>query len=363
MFPIVAYTEGSELPDHDIMYIITKKGMMLKKSIGFFESLAPIKEVSTLDALSSYAKLNIEKIPQKEFCKIVSFFKWAYKKYHSEAIVILHYNDDKKDWKIECPEQIVSAGSVSYEASTAKSLSGYVRIGTIHSHGSMSAFHSGTDDNDEREWDGLHITFGRMNEDFIGIATSIVANGTRFTVKAEDYIDGIGIDKPEPAKIHNAKSVIGRYPYQTYQQNDRYGVIGKFIKGFPQSWQKKTEDTFAAYATKYPVNNLYATNRQFANRITPRSGPIGRTTTFTHNPTVVHGRRVVGNFPKVDYTEFEFHPCSDCIYKDYKLEMEDDSDDGEDIDNDIDEAIENSDGTISAEELQELMDLKNPSQR
>jgi len=111
--------------------------------------------------------------------------------YKSEAIVLLFYNKEKKTYKVYVPEQEVSAAHCSYKIE--KTIKDYMLIGSIHSHASMSAFHSGVDVDDEEKFDGIHITVGKVDEEFFDIVSSIAINGTRVPVVAADYIDGLEV--------------------------------------------------------------------------------------------------------------------------------------------------------------------------
>lgn len=133
--------------------------------------------------------------PLEQLHNTMAYFKAIYDKYGTEACVLLMFNNETKEWRTLKVLQIgASAGSVTYiypsngpsknkpktkEIFEDKRLSklqlkvwdkyqelykeGFRIIGTIHSHGNMNAFHSGTDDNDEYNFDGLHITIGKVN--------------------------------------------------------------------------------------------------------------------------------------------------------------------------------------------------------
>lgn len=198
MFKIHINDEKTDLPEDDIFYIVAKEGIFLKKKLGIMESIAPVKNVSTLQSIASYARMHINKIPSTTFAKIVDFFKKVYQQFHGEAIVLLFYNEETGKYRIVPPHQKVSGAALQYNRGV--SIEGWTMIGTIHSHGSMSAFHSGTDHDDEETFDGLHITVGYVTNDKFSLSASIIANGFRAMVDPEDYINGIKkvseIDKP-----------------------------------------------------------------------------------------------------------------------------------------------------------------------
>ena len=128
-------------------------------------------------------KIKLPKIPSKIFNKIKYFFQEVYKKHRSEVAILLWYNFGEKEWLIEVPKQSVSGASVKYERDEEKinenTKSGFTCVGSIHSHCEMSAFHSGVDDADEYNFDGLHITIGKV--------ISNPEYACRFIIKNQEY--------------------------------------------------------------------------------------------------------------------------------------------------------------------------------
>lgn len=206
MFPIILNDGINPFPDDDIYYIVCKEGVYLKKKLGVMESIAPVKTISILKSIQTMAKMHIKKIPAIKAQQIINFFKAVYEEHHAEAIVLLFYNQDKKQYKIICPHQEVSGGGADYTKGIV--IENYDMIGTIHSHASMSAFHSGIDDADEKNFDGLHITFGDMRDDDISVSASIVANGLRVIVDPRSYINQIEmtVDVNEEEKVPYSRS-------------------------------------------------------------------------------------------------------------------------------------------------------------
>lgn len=91
----------------------------------------------------------------------ISFFRKIYEMHKSEAALILYW--DKTTFKWSCPKQTVSGASVRYEEEHPGD--GWIPILHMHSHASMSAFHSGVDDKDEVNVDGYNITIGKLQDD------------------------------------------------------------------------------------------------------------------------------------------------------------------------------------------------------
>jgi len=111
--------------------------------------------------------INVPKIPASVIDEVLNFFRSVYNEHDSEAAVLLWYNNKQKKWYVEVPEQTVSGASVDYKRDEQESIKlqsrNFFIVGTIHSHCNMDAFHSGTDDDDEFSFDGIHITIGHIN--------------------------------------------------------------------------------------------------------------------------------------------------------------------------------------------------------
>jgi len=144
-----------------------------------------------------------EKWKEFEFTKdqmlyVMKYFQDIYNKYKVEAAVVLMLNVELKKWEILFVPQVdCGHASVNYllpkpitavfpdkqkrlyeavfEDKQAEALmekaceefnrllnSGYTVYGTIHSHCDFAAFHSGVDDADETNFDGIHITIGNV---------------------------------------------------------------------------------------------------------------------------------------------------------------------------------------------------------
>ena len=130
-----------------------------------------------------------KKIPSWIINFALKYFKEIFDSVGTECGLLLMYNKDKNDWNILVPLQInATSGHFDYFRPSAtipdtikdnkeyvkvyndvlneynKMVErGYILAGTIHSHCDFDAFHSGVDDSDESNFDGLHITIGHVN--------------------------------------------------------------------------------------------------------------------------------------------------------------------------------------------------------
>lgn len=306
MFKIIHLDGTQKIPDDDICYILAKGGTYLKKKVGLIESLTPVKQISILEDVQPYARMDIPKIHGEDFGKIMSFFKKVYEEYRSEAIVLLYYNSKKSTYTIHVPFQKVNGGSVDYVKGI--SLPNHIQIGTIHSHANFSAFHSGVDDKDEEHFDGIHITIGDNMDQFPSIAASIVVNGTRFQISPIDYITKMEVVeytkyfpqmfRPSFVEINGEKEykkdVKSSLGYQLF--------IAEEDKAFDPKWLEMVEDsrparTITNYLDVFQQGNGF--------------GGVTRVPQTLWDITKKHK----SNRPKYD-------PCSTCVFKNYKSNEE-----------------------------------------
>jgi hypothetical protein len=194
---IVVYDEGVELPKHGTYYVVAGNGFFIRKEappiIGFFR----VEKIPTLPNLEykQWVRSNIPQVPMQHIVRIKEFFRRVVDKFYSEACTVLYYNRSCNDWKVYVPPQVVSHAGVKYRRGQMNvglpEYDGYLRVGTIHSHCDFGSFHSGTDVNDEMDFDGIHGTFGHNDKDDFSITASIVINGQRMEVDPLWLFDGI----------------------------------------------------------------------------------------------------------------------------------------------------------------------------
>ncbi len=111
-------------------------------------------------------KLNLPKPSIKYFIQIVEMFKYIYGKIKSELTLNLYYHKPSRKFHLEIMEQDVSPGASNYKYGSMENNMSYIRYLQIHSHHSMSANFSDTDDKDERN--AIMCFFGvigKLNED------------------------------------------------------------------------------------------------------------------------------------------------------------------------------------------------------
>lgn len=308
------------IPEDETCYIIAKGGMYLRKKLDLIESLTPVDKISFLEDVPVFAKLNIPKISLIMFGNILAFFKEVYRLYHSEAVVLVFYNKNNKTYKLYIPEQEVSGGSVSYKSD--KTIKDHMLVGTIHSHSSMTAFHSSVDVGDEKNFDGIHITIGKINEcPMFDICASVVANGLRIPVPPEDYIEGLEVreyTKYFPHMFRPAfEEINGEKVYKnTVKTTIDYTITDSSddILSFNPKWLDKVKEKV------YPVSGL---SRYMY--VDGKLVKIGGERSEIKRDYQYYGEHFFG-YDDFDYAKLVSasqpkNPCQTCIYRNEKINL------------------------------------------
>lgn len=196
LFPVYLFEEGFEPPKSGTYYLVTKTGIYLHKETKAGNALVSVKGIPWLQEPTMEFRLKLPKIPGRIIGQALTFFRKVFQAYKSEAYVTLLYSAKLDQYRLWCPQQKVSAGSVNYDRTDQPSFedrqaNDWQMVGTIHSHCDFSAFHSGTDTHDESTFDGVHITLGHVNRPQFSMCASIAINDKRETLEPENCCTGV----------------------------------------------------------------------------------------------------------------------------------------------------------------------------
>lgn len=170
-------------------WLITNAATYLiqKNSAGFFGTKKSDEGIPTLPKTTypeCFFELAYGKIPNAILEQILAFFREIMKRHNdAEAFIQVYWDKTESKYIIHVPKQRISKAAVSYTAEdnlNVKDSSRYVFVYECHSHNSMGAFWSGTDDRDEKEL-RIYGVFGQLNKE-------AYANKHRFFV-GEEQID------------------------------------------------------------------------------------------------------------------------------------------------------------------------------
>jgi len=204
-------------------YVLDAGGWKFFKRNGVSVALVEVESVSGLPKLESAIRLTATKLPLDLVRKVTAWFRAVYVKYQSEAAGYLMYQSATGAWDFIPPAQTAGPASVSYDKAPKKE--GWVIAGTIHSHASMSAFHSGTDHADEEFFDGVHVTIGKLDS-VPEYSCSIMAQGKRVMLDPSELIDGMAPQNAVPSAWISAmklRAPVGQFkPPFLFQAEELY---------------------------------------------------------------------------------------------------------------------------------------------
>jgi len=160
-------------------------------------------------------------IPIDVVNKLDEFFRLVHSQHGTESIVILTYDTTKTGpagWGVLVPEQTNTAAHCKYDADSIVALKpeNVMIVGSVHSHPDMPAYASGTDHDDQADFDGLHITYGwqkSVNNGATQYYAELQMAGTGYKLDMEDVFETVTVQKdPDPEVVEWSTKVKKAYP-------------------------------------------------------------------------------------------------------------------------------------------------------
>ena len=174
-------------------YVIGKAKRYLHKRLHFGRVLIPVTDTPEMNDLpptwGGFLWQEVPPIPAVLLGKAWSFFRMAWNRHKSEAMLDIYYHPDH-GYTLFAPPQTASMGGVKCVRNPEHIKAGYRHVGTIHSHCNFGAYHSGTDTHDAEGHDGVHITIGNVDKNPPQYATMLVANNVKWDINLTEILEG-----------------------------------------------------------------------------------------------------------------------------------------------------------------------------
>ena len=165
------------------------------------------------------------------------------------------------DYRIVVPQQKVTTVSVRVdsfdsaidietgEVITQFPPEGWSACGSSHSHNTMEAFFSGTDDQYELGDPGLHIVVGTIDPEAASytLKASVTANRRRFIVKPSEVVELSNDDKTEPGMYHQSVLDVIQLPAPKRRTTQSMPRIDSGLV-------RSLDDEWSYYSRKSPIN-------------------------------------------------------------------------------------------------------------
>jgi hypothetical protein len=172
--------------------------------------------------------------------QVLSFFRWTFTEMKSESQVRLYVNTKAGQWgawafpqeartgmsarEIPIQETVEQAGERFASWNSVPS-EDWMYFCTVHHHCSASAFQSGTDEENEQNQDGLHITVGRLDSERHELHARFYLNGNCFEPDLSRFWD------IEPAELRD------KIPPSMLDELARFQMGEKVEMPFPEAWK------------------------------------------------------------------------------------------------------------------------------
>jgi hypothetical protein len=172
--------------------------------------------------------------------EVMSFFRWTNKEMDSESQVRLYVNVKLGLWGAWAfPQEArtgMSAREIVTQETPEQAMERFASWGcepsadwryfcTVHHHCSASAFQSGTDEENERNQDGLHITVGRMDSE-------------RHDLHARFYLGGNCFEPDMALFWEISPELTEQIPSTMLDTVARFQMCEKVVVDFPDAWRK-----------------------------------------------------------------------------------------------------------------------------
>ena len=221
------YGNNTYTPNTYTTYKIEKKPQFFKVVNNFVGRAVTVavdelpKEFVDIEEECTYS---MPLIPLDIVRKLNEFFRLVYFQHGTESIVILTYDTSQKGsdgWGVLVPEQTNTAAHCKYDADSIASIKpdNVMIVGSVHSHPEMAAYASGTDHDDQVDFDGVHITYGwqkSVNNGETQYYAELQMSGKSYKLDIEDVLETVTIDKdPDPEVVEWSTKVKKAYrPYR-----------------------------------------------------------------------------------------------------------------------------------------------------
>jgi hypothetical protein len=256
------YFDPEEITGDGIGYIASKEGLLqyskldglymvieeidnlTPRQVGFIFDLVPTaKHKDLITALKGKCENEVKAgawtyhkmIPKALWDKVIDHSRYMAIECHSEFMFILIYNTDTRELDIVVPEQELSvtynekgkpesgikSGNLAVKYQNIPIPDNCMRVGSIHTHATSSAFHSGTDTHNEGENPGFHIVLGKLDESEPDIDINLKIFEKTYEIKPEMLIPGWK-ERPKGQKIDDWMEPV-KFVEKTYSHSPSYG--------------------------------------------------------------------------------------------------------------------------------------------
>ena len=184
-------TEQAEQSNKAIAYIPAQDGRvyeMRRNEIGTFT--APSMHIAELEDIRAGFQMSLPRLPANLLTQIIAFFRRVCVDYGRdvEALVNVLWDREKGEYVLHVPPQRIDKASVETDLSAQPDPSRYLHVMDVHSHNTMAARFSRTDDLDEQAT-RLYMVIGRLDRYYPDIRCRFACGGRHVEIPAEQVCE------------------------------------------------------------------------------------------------------------------------------------------------------------------------------
>jgi hypothetical protein len=239
--PIVVLDGQTPVPPNTLCYIVAGNGTFMQQVTPYCTRIIRVEGISTIDRLEPSVTSSLPLIPALVMARARAFFRAVFFRHKAESGLVMYINDETGQWELDCPDQLVSYGGIDYNKKLVRK-TGRRLQGSIHSHCDFGAGHSGTDTNDEIDFNGLHLTMGHVNQDRFSLVSSFSFHNDRFQVDPQTVVSGL-LEHDQPR--HNYQHKFGFSGEPAYaiglSEQDAAEMVNRYIDEINDEWLPKVK--------------------------------------------------------------------------------------------------------------------------
>jgi len=214
LFPVVQKDAAFAPPaEADTYFVLAENGIFMERRTDLYTATVPA--VGGVPGLLPHAPrlvLRLPRLPRSLVERAVGFFRAVHQHWDGEGILMMYYRpataSEPIRYRLDAPPQRIRGRwdrgrfradlHLDYDRVTLP-VSEWRELGTFHSHGPVSPYHSATDADDEQFGTGLHLTAGYVQTTRPEFAAAFVVGGTRFRVTPEMVLAPFHAARPWPS--------------------------------------------------------------------------------------------------------------------------------------------------------------------
>lgn len=183
--------DQAEQSDKAITYIPAQDGRvyeMRRNEIGTF--IAPSLHIAELEDIRAGFQMSLPRLPAALLTQIIAFFRRVCVDYGRdvEALVNVLWDREKGEYVLHVPPQRIDKASVETDLSAQPNPERYLHVMDVHSHNTMAARFSRTDDLDEQAT-RLYMVIGRLDRYYPDIRCRFACGGRHVEIPAEQVCE------------------------------------------------------------------------------------------------------------------------------------------------------------------------------